>query len=162
FHKLEGDSNADGLKDPLVFGEGLDPQQWPNVSLSNDGKWLLVNVSEGWTNSELYLKNLSAPDSPLAPVASGKNFLYNAEVFNGEIYLTTNEDAPRFRVFRISCADPQRAAWKEIIPQSEAVIDGRALVVGGSKLFVHYLKNASSAITVYDLQGKHVADVNMP
>src|SRR5437763_4377104 len=118
FHKLEGGGNADGLKDPLVFGDGLDPQQWPNVSLSNDGKWLLVNVSEGWTRSELYLKNVSAADSKFVPVASGKNFLYNAEVFNGEIYLTTNEDAPRFRVFRISCADPQRAAWKEIIPQS--------------------------------------------
>src|SRR5437660_2180697 len=76
FHKLEGGS-ADGLKDPLVFGEGLDPQQWPNVSLSNDGKWLLVNISEGWTKSELYLKNLSSPGGQFVPVASDKNFLYN-------------------------------------------------------------------------------------
>ena len=40
----------------------LAPQQWPNVSISNDGRWLLVDVSEGWTKTELYLKDLSFED----------------------------------------------------------------------------------------------------
>src|SRR5437868_1775216 len=35
--------------DNPVFGEGRDPEDWPSVSLSNDGRWLLINVSEGWT-----------------------------------------------------------------------------------------------------------------
>jgi len=30
---------------------------------------------------------------------TGKNFLYSASVYNGRIYIVTNEDAPRYRVF---------------------------------------------------------------
>ena len=43
----------------------LAPQHWPNVSISNDGRWLLVDVMEGWTKTELYLKDLSFKDLSL-------------------------------------------------------------------------------------------------
>ena len=36
YHSL----GSDPAKDALVFGDGRDPQDWPNVSLSNDGRWL--------------------------------------------------------------------------------------------------------------------------
>jgi prolyl oligopeptidase len=161
FHKLGDVTNADGLKDPLIFGEGLDPTHWPNLSLSNDGKWLLVEVSEGWSKSELYLKNVADPKSPFVPLTSGKNFLYRGEIFDGSLYLTTNEDAPRFRVFKVACADPERSRWKEIIPQSDAVIENGARIIGG-RLFVQHLKNASSSLSIHDLEGKLIADIRMP
>ena len=161
FHKLGSVENADGLKDPLIFGEGLDPQHWPNVYLSNDGKWLLVEVTEGWTKSELYLKNVSDANSKFLPITSGKNFLYRGEILDGELYLTSNEDAPRYRVFKAACSNPERTQWKEIIPQGDAVIENEARIIGG-ELFVEYVKNASSALTIYDLNGKRVADVAMP
>src|SRR4051794_26281588 len=48
-----------GFSDFSRNGIELAPQQWPNVSISNDGRWLLVDVSEGWTKTELYLKDFS-------------------------------------------------------------------------------------------------------
>ena len=33
---------TDPARDPLIFGEGRDPEWWPNVSLSEDGRWLLI------------------------------------------------------------------------------------------------------------------------
>ncbi|MGH9601671.1 MAG: hypothetical protein ACRD24_04700, partial [Terriglobales bacterium] len=33
----------DGASDPLIFGEGLHPQHWPSVTLSEDGRWMLIN-----------------------------------------------------------------------------------------------------------------------
>src|SRR6478609_4166484 len=48
FHRLSSGDNAGGMNDPLIFpgeGERLAPQDWPGVSLSNDGRWLLVDVS---------------------------------------------------------------------------------------------------------------------
>jgi prolyl oligopeptidase len=161
FHKLGSSDNADGLKDPLIFGEGLDPTHWPSVFISEDGKWLLVDISEGWTKSEIYLKNLADPNSKFVPVTSGKSFLYSARLFDGHIYITTNEDAPRYHVFKVPCATPERNNWKEIIPQGESVIDGLARIIG-RHLFVRYLRNASSALTIYDLDGRKVADVPMP
>lgn len=161
FHKLGIANNTNGLKDPLVFGEGLDPEHWPNVSISEDGKWLLVHVSEGWARTELYLKNLGDANSKFQPVTSNRSFLYDGEIVDGEIYLTTNEDAPRKRVFKVPCANPERANWKEIIPQSEGVIENNAQVIG-RRLFVHSIKNASSSLSIYDLEGSHKADVQMP
>lgn len=160
-HKLGSTDNGDGLKDPLIFGEGMDPTFWPQPGLSDDGQWLAINVSEGWTKSEIYLKHLSDPASKFVQVTGGKDFLYSSQIFEGQLYMTTNEDAPRYRVFKVACANPQRSNWKEVIPQSEGVIDNTAYIVG-RRLFVPYLRNASSALTVYDLDGKQITDVPMP
>ncbi|HEV7521489.1 MAG TPA: prolyl oligopeptidase family serine peptidase [Candidatus Angelobacter sp.] len=164
FHQVNASGNAIGKNDPLVFPADnveLAPQHWPNVSISNDGHWLLVDVSEGWTKTELYLKDLSIPASKFQRITTGGNFLYHGEVLDGELYITSNEGAPRFRVFKASCSVPDRANWQEIIPESDAVIEGRAVIIG-KKLFVHSMKNASSQLSLFDLHGKPVADVAMP
>ena len=82
-------------------------------------------------------------------------------MLDGQLYITSNEDAPRFRVFKAACAAPERANWKEIIPESDAVIEGRAAIIA-KKLFVHSIKNASSQLSLFDLDGKPVAEVAMP
>jgi len=164
-HKLGEAGNAEGIKDPLIFGEGLNPQHWPNVQISNDGKWLLVNVNEGWTKTELFLRNLADPAGKFVPVTSGKNFIYEGAILDGRLYIISNEDAPRYRIFKADCASPARGNWKEIVPQSDAVIDtageGGSLIIG-RRLFVKYIKNAASQLAIFDLDGKHVADVAMP
>jgi prolyl oligopeptidase len=179
FHQLSSAHNADGAHDPLIFpadGAELAPQHWPNLSLSNEGRWLLVDVSEGWTKTELYLKDLSLKDpsakdpcstDPAAPqgrfqrITTGGNFLYHGEILDGQIYITSNEGAPRFRVFKAACAAPERATWKEIIPEDDAVIEGRAAIIA-RKLFVHSIKNASSQLSLFDLGGKTLVNVAMP
>ncbi|HEY6351445.1 MAG TPA: prolyl oligopeptidase family serine peptidase [Candidatus Angelobacter sp.] len=160
-HKLGSPNNSDGLKDLLIFGEGLDPTFWPDPTLSDDGQWLLINVSEGWTKSELYLKHVNDPTGKFVRITSGKNFSYSGQILDGQIYITTNEDAPRYRVFEAACAAPERSKWKEIVPQSDAVIENPAEIIG-RRLFVPYLRNASSSLTIFDLDGKRVADVPMP
>jgi prolyl oligopeptidase len=168
FHQLSSTGNAGGAQDPQVFpanGIELTQQQWPNVSISNDGQWLLVDVSDGWTKTELYLKDLSSdPASPqgrFQRITTGKDFLYNGGVLDGQLYITTNEGAPRFRVFKAACGAPQRSNWQEIIPESDAVIEGHATVIA-RKLFVHSIRNASSQLSLFDLDGKPLADVAMP
>src|SRR5450432_479555 len=144
FHQLDSGDNASGLNDPLIFpgeGETLAAQRWPNVALSNDGRWLMVDVSEGWTKTELYLKDRNVNESKFLRITTGRNCLYHGEILDGQLYITSNEDAPRFRVFRADCAAPERANWKEIVAQSEGVIEGRATIIG-KRLFAHYMKNA--------------------
>ena len=164
FHKMGQDKNADGMQESLIFpseGQTIDPQHWPSVALSNDGRWLLIEVSQGWTRTELYLKDLSSPAAKFQTVTRNENFLYHAEILDGHLYITSNEAAPRFRVFKADCAAPERANWKEIIPESDAVIEGRAAIIG-KKLFVHSVKNASSQLALFDLGGQHIVNVAMP
>jgi prolyl oligopeptidase len=155
FHLLGSPVESDNL----IFGEGRDPEDWPGVSLSNDGRWLLINVSEGWTKSELFLMDLKS-DKAAIRLTTGKNFLYSADVYDGKVYITTNEDAPRYRVFVTEAGNFEREAWKEIIPQSDAVLQGAA--VFGGKLFAQYEQNASSQLKVFDLEGKKLSDLALP
>jgi prolyl oligopeptidase len=155
FHLL----GSDPATDDKVFGEGRDAEDWPSVDLSNDGKWLLITVSEGWTKSELYLMDLKAETPPTA-VTSGKNFLYSASIYDGKVYIVTNEDAPRYRVFVADAGNYDRANWKEIVPQTDAVLQGAA--VWGKKLFTQYEQNATSQLKLFDLDGKKISDLALP
>ncbi len=72
----------------------------------------------------------------------------------------TNEDAPRFRVFVVDAAHPQRENWKEIIPQNDAVLQNVSIF--GGKLFAQYEKNASSQLRMFDLDGKPLGEIALP
>ena len=155
YHELGQDPEGDDK----IFGEGRDPEDWPEVSLSNDGRWLLINVAQGWTKSELFLMDVNS-DKPPSRVTTGKNFLYDGEVYEGKLYITTNEDAPRYRVFVTDAGNFDREAWKEIVPQTDAVLQG--VSVFGGKLFAQYEQNATSQLKVFDLDGKKLTDLSLP
>jgi prolyl oligopeptidase len=156
YHELGDDPNDD---DKLIFGEGRDAEDWPSVNLSNDGRWLLISVSQGWTRSELFLMDVKK-GTPPTRITTGKNFLYGGEVYNDKLYVTTNEDAPRYRVFVADAGNYDREAWKELIPQADAVLQGAA--VFGGKLFAQYEQNASSQLKIFDVDGKKLNDLPLP
>jgi prolyl oligopeptidase len=147
-------------KDPLIFGERRNPQDIPQVALPDDDeRWLLINVQEGWTKSEMYLQDLKA-GTPATELTSGKDFLYSGEIFRNKLYITTNEDAPRFRVFVVDAEHPQRENWSEILPESDAVLKGTAIF--GRRLFGQYEKNATSQLRIFELSGKPVQQISLP
>ncbi|MGD1077096.1 MAG: prolyl oligopeptidase family serine peptidase [Candidatus Sulfotelmatobacter sp.] len=160
YHELTNDpEDHPEDSDPLIFGQGRDPEDWPSVYLSNDGRWLLISVQQGWTKTELFLMDVKA-GTPPTRITTGKNFLYNGEVYNDKLFITTNEDAPRYRVFVADAGNYDRDAWKELIPQTDAVLQGTG--VFGGKLFAQYEQNASSLLKLFDLDGKHLNDLTLP
>jgi prolyl oligopeptidase len=98
--------------------------------------------------------------TPPTRITTGKDFLYRGEVYEGKVYITTNEDAPRYRVFVTDAGDFEREHWKEIIPQTDAVLQGT--VVYGGKLFAQYEKDATSQLRLFDLNGKKLSDIALP
>jgi prolyl oligopeptidase len=159
YHGLGGDP----AHDPLIFGEGRDPEWWPNVSLSDDGRWLLINEEHGWTKTEMFLQDLTSDLSsrnPPVEITTGKDFLYSADFFEGKLYITTNEDASHYRVLVADAANPRRENWKEIIPQSGAVLQNAS--VTGGRLLVQYQHNATSELKLFGLDGKKFADIPLP
>jgi len=150
---------ADPAKDALIFGEGRKPQDIPTVSLSEDDRWLLITVFEGWTKAEMYLQDLASRNPPVE-ITTGKNFLYSGDFFRGKLYITTNEDAPHYRVFVADAAHAKRENWKELIPQTDAVLQGAS--VTGGKLFAQYEHNATSELKLFALDGSKLDDIQMP
>src|SRR5271169_473585 len=147
FYHLLG---TDPATDPLIFGEGRDAEDWPDVSLDNDGRMLLITVAQGWTKSELFLMDLKK-GTPPTRITTGKNFLYSASVYNGRVYILTNEDAPRYRMFASEAGEYDRDDWKELIPQTGGVLKDAQL--WGGKIFAQYEQNASSQLKVFSVDG---------
>jgi prolyl oligopeptidase len=155
YHEL----GSDPATDPLIFGEGRDPEDWPNVSLDNDGRLLLITVEQGWTKTEMFLMDLKK-GTPPTRITTGKNFLYSGSVYNGRLYITTNEDAPRYRLFVAEAGNYERDDWTELIPQTGSVLQG--VGVWGGKLFTQYEQNATSQLKIFDLGGKLISEIHLP
>jgi prolyl oligopeptidase len=156
-------SAGDGSDDELVFSYDKDPQAWPNVTISDDGRWLLVAVSQGWTRVNLFLKDLSSGGEPLE-ITEGKDFLYSGEIYEGAIYLASNEDAPRLRVFKVDVEHPLRDNWREIIPQTpgerDAVLHSAGII--GGQLVASYEQDVTARAKMFTLEGRFIRDIDMP
>jgi prolyl oligopeptidase len=156
FYHLLG---TDPETDTPIFGEGRDPEDWPSVSLDNDGRMLLITVSQGWTKTELFLMDLHKGTLPTR-ITTGKNFIYSGTVYNGRLYIVTNEDAPRYRMFMAEAGNYERDDWKEIIPQTGGVL--RSADLWGGRIFAQYEQNATSQLKIFNLEGQNVRDIALP
>jgi prolyl oligopeptidase len=76
-------------------------------------------------------------------------------------YVYTNEGAPNYRVFAVDPAHPERAAWKEIVPErKDATLLGTAVV--GNALSLLYLKDVVTHVELHALDGRLIREVPMP
>jgi prolyl oligopeptidase len=149
----------DWRSDPLVFGEGREPEDWPSVHLSPDGRWLAVSVSRGWTRTDVYLKDL-ATGSGFVTVSEGQETLFGVSVRNDRLLLHTNDQAPRYRLLAADLERPSRESWRELIAEGPDVMEGVAAV--GDSLVVQWLRDASSRLTLHTREGRCIREVELP
>ncbi len=156
FHPLGGDPKDDRK----IYGEQRKPEEMIEVDLSPDGRFLLITVFEGWSRSDLYVKDLRVERSPFVPIAEGIDAIFQGKVIGETLYLLTNWEAPRYRLFAVDLRRPQRDAWKVLIPQGDAVLS-QVQYVGG-RIVAHYLKDASSRLVVHGADGRKIRDIPLP
>jgi prolyl oligopeptidase len=155
YHHLGSDPECD----PLVF-RPVEKEYWPGVSLSPDGRWLVVSVARTFDQTDLYIRDLSR-DGPLVPVAENQPALFEGEIAHGRLFLRTNLDAPTYRLYQVNPEHPDRSGWREIVaPRAEAVLE--SVSIAGSRLALGYLERASSRLRLSDLEGRLVGDVALP
>jgi prolyl oligopeptidase len=155
YHRL----GANPADDPLVY-RPAQKEYWPGVSLSPDGRWLLIEVARTFDQTDLYVRDL-ASGGPLIPVAENLPASFEGEVAHGRLFIRTNLDAPTYRVYAVDPEHPEREAWREIVePRADAVLEGTT--VAGHRLGLTYLERASSRLRVTDLEGRMVQEVPLP
>ncbi len=155
-HRLGTDPAAD----PRIFGEGLGFSSWPNLDLSPDGRWLAVEVSEGWSNSEIFLFDTRTHEGPI-PVVTGRSAIFNlVEVLDDRLLVVANEGAPRYQLWQIDPRKPEREHWKLVIPEGEDILE--SVAAAGGKLVALYLQDASSRVRVFSNGGKLLRDIALP
>ena len=155
FHRLGTDPAADSVQ-----FRPAQKEYWPGVSISPDGRWLLIGVARTFDQTDLYLRDLAA-DGPLVPVAENLPASFEGQVAYGRLFLRTNLDAPTYRLYVVDPGRPDRADWRELVPaRSDAVLDGMGLA--GGRLALSYLERASSRFRLADLEGRIVSEVALP
>jgi prolyl oligopeptidase len=157
FHRLGDDPARDGK----IYGQERKPQDMIEISTSPEGRWLLLAVHEGWSRSDLYAMDLQAEGRPLVTVAQGIDALFGGEILGDTLYLLTNHEAPRYRLFAVDLRRPERVRWRLLIPQSDAVLTQVAHAAGG-RMIAHYLKDASSRIRVHRADGSLEKEIRLP
>jgi prolyl oligopeptidase len=161
-HKL----GSDPSKDKLVHEKTGDPRTFVSASVGKDGRWLIATIEHGWTSTDVYFQDLKARDKATdkaewRPLAVGMDARYDVSVDGDRFFVWTNEGAPKYRVFRVDPANPERAKWVEIVPERpDATLEGLSIV--GHRLSLAYLKDVVSHIELRDEDGKLVREVELP
>jgi prolyl oligopeptidase len=155
-HRIGGDPAAD----PEVFGRGRKPEEMIDISISPDGRWLVATVAEGWARNDLYLRDLKSENGAFVPVAEGIDAIFSGKVIGGTLYLLTNWEAPRYRLYAVDVTRPQRDAWKVLIPESDAVLNQAEVV--GNRIVTLSLRDASSRLALHALDGKPIKEIALP
>jgi prolyl oligopeptidase len=151
---------SDAGRDPVIHPATGSAKTFIGGGISQDGHWLVVSIQHGWNATDVFIKDARKPGAGWQPLVQGKDATYGVEVWKDQLYVTTNEDAPRYRVFKVDPKNPARDAWKEIVPQSDATL-GSAEIVGGH-LVLTYLRDAQTEVAVHALDGRLVRKVDLP
>ena len=159
FHKL-----GDDLKNDKIVRERTgDPTSFIWADLSQDGHWLVLNVSHGWTSNDVFIKDARDPKATWKTLAKDVAGHFWVEAHKDQLYILTDYQAPNWKVMR---SDPKKLAmdgWKTIVPErTDASIDTDGLSIIGGRLSISYLKNATSQLEIFDLEGKKLHDVKLP
>ena len=76
-----------------------------------------------------------------------------------KLYILTNLYAPNFKVVTVDAANPKPINWKDLIPATKNVLTA---TTGGGKIFAEYLKDATSFVQQYDMDGKLERTIALP
>jgi prolyl oligopeptidase len=157
FHKL----GTDPKKDETVHERTGDPKTFLDVALSRDGRWLVVTTEHGWSRTDVELMDLRAKKRAFMPIAVGRDAVYNVRIDNSRLFLHTNDGAPRYRVYGVDAAHPERDKWVEIIAERPDATLERVSIVG-HRLALSYLKDVVSQLEMHDEDGKLVRKEELP
>jgi prolyl oligopeptidase len=147
-------------EDKLIFGDDKNPRRYVGAGLTEDERFLVVTAAISTTGNELYMQDLSDASGKLVPVVT--NFDNTNQVIGNDksrILLQTNRDAPNNRIVDFDFAKPAPENWKNIIPETENVLDA---ATGGGNIFASYTVDVKSQVKQYDLKGKFIREVELP
>ena len=157
FHKRGTLQSAD----ELVYERTDHPKWgfWPWVS--EDGRYLVIQVWQGsQREAAIYYKDLQEGGAfveMLPHFDAEYEFLGNE---GSKFWFKTNNDAPNGRIVAIDSANPDPAAWKELIPEAKQTID--EVTVVGERFLVSYLEDAASKVKIFQLEGTPDGEIELP
>jgi prolyl oligopeptidase len=163
YHRLGTDQSADRL----VYERPDHPDWGFGVEVSADGRYAVYSVWLGTDRrNRIYYQDLGSArqpklDAPVVRLLDDFDAAYEFVGNDGPVfYFSTDLDAPRKRVIAVDTRKPERAAWREVIPQAADVLEGVQII--HDTFIARYLHDAYSLLRLYALDGAPAGHVPMP
>jgi len=158
YHKLGTPQSMDRV----VYENVNEPLHFHSVGITNDESTLIVMGGGAGNGNSLYVKDLTKPDSKWVTVEESQdNEISVIDARDGKLYIFTSADAPLNRIVTADIKAPQRANWKELVPENkDAVLVGAQFA--GDKMILTYDKDASHHAYVYNTDGTMAKEIKLP
>ena len=156
FHKLGTTQD----KDTLVY-ERKDHKDW-NFSgdVTEDGRFLIIDVHQGTDpKNRIFYKDLQKADSPVVELLNKQDAAYDFLGCEGNTFwFKTDLAAGKGRIVAIDISKPENITT--VVP--EAVDKLEAVDLVGDRFVASYLKDAHSAIKLFEISGKAAGEIKLP
>jgi len=158
FHRLGTPQSADKLiyhrDDFKDWGFGAD--------VTDDGHYLIISISQGTDpRNRVYYLDLTQPDASVVELLNDFDAQYDFIDNDGPVFwFRTDFGAPRGRIIAIDITKPQRANWRQLVPQAAETLTGANAV--NHSFICSYLKDAHSQVKVFSLAGKFRHEIVLP
>jgi len=155
FHRL-GTAQKD---DKVIFG--LDQKRrYVGGSVTEDDRYLIITAANSTYGNELYIKDLTAENSPIVTILDHFNTSsYILENEGSKLFIVTDWKAPNKQIMTVDASNPKPENWKPFIAETENVLSPST---GGGFFFANYMKDAVSLVKQYDYTGKLVREIALP
>lgn len=145
--------------DKVIFG--LDQKRrYVGGYVTEDNHYLVISASTSTYGNELYIQDLTKPNSKIVTIVD--NFNSDNSIIDNQgskLFIATDLNAPNTRVVTVDVSNPKPENWKDLIPETENVLN---VSTGSGYLFANYMIDAVSAIKQYDYSGKLVRNIQLP
>jgi prolyl oligopeptidase len=147
--------------DELVYEDKAHPLRYFNASITEDERFMFINISEGTSGSEILVADLSKKEKGFKVLFPGFQHNYSVvDNIEGKILATTDNGAAKYRLIEVDPTQPEPQHWKTIIPESDDLLEG--VSYWGGKLFTTYLKDASTRIYKFNVDGSGKEEITLP
>jgi prolyl oligopeptidase len=157
YHKL----GSPQKEDVLIFGGEQTPRRYIGGSVTEDERFLVISAATSTTGNELYVQDLRRGNGKLVQIVNNFDNDHNVVDNDGDrLIIQTNLNATNTRIVSVDAKDPRPENWKDLVPETENTIQNVA--TSGKRLFVNYLKDASTLIVQFDYNGKKERNIELP
>ena len=148
-------------EDRLFYQNPAYPLRFYAVTVNKEETIMYLTESGEGSGNNLYVRDLRNKDSQFIQMTNDMNCQYEpVETIGNDIYIFTNSGAPKNRLMLANLAKPGIKDWKELVPESQNVLNDVTFTHG--KMVLNYSKDASSHCYLYSLDGRNEGEIKLP
>lgn len=156
FHRL-GEKISD---DKVFFKKDLKKEDWPDIKLSHDDKYILISVWGKDRTAKIFFRYLHVPEPRFIEITKGMKAESFATVHNGYIYMETNYKSPYSKILRRKILEDKLGNWSVFIPERKKKINNWSFV--SDYLILEYLVDVSSKFLAIRIKDKKIKNIKLP